>query len=157
MALRTQEQSEAAIHRARMQREARRRDRADATRRRHAASARKRLTRAPESPQETAAKERWLDWPIIAMCEHCRVEVATDAHHALREQVLRRFARDHGYDFTVARWDRRLRILLCRSCHESHTNRSRRLPWTVLRAETIEAAEDLGLLPQLEREYGSAA
>jgi hypothetical protein len=153
MALRSQQQVEESLRLADRKREQRRAEKADATRRRQTAAADRRARRAAVSEQEQEAKDRWLHWHPIEQCEACHEEPAAQAHHAIREQVLRRFARDYGFVFGEVRWDRRLRILLCTCCHTNHTARSQRLPFSILRPETIALAEELGLGWSLDREY----
>ena len=107
----------------------------------------------PISEDAVTPRDRWMRIPWLAACEGCCVQPATERHHAIREQTLKANAHSHGYDLETVRWDVRLRILLCSDCHESHTNRSRRLPASILCQETIDCALELGLLWALEGEY----
>ena len=66
----------------------------------------------------------------------CR-EGATDAHHIVYEQELRKCC--------LPRWDRRDGIALCRPCHDAHHNASRRIPLSALPDQALEFAfEQLG-------------
>jgi hypothetical protein len=90
---------------------------------------------------------------LTDMCEVCGVEPPAHRHHAVKEQTLRKYARDHGYDFEEVRWDLRLRILVCERCHSLHTLATERMPYSILRPETIAFAEELRLGWSLDREY----
>lgn len=129
---------------------------AEKTRRRQTAAAELRARRAPSSEVESEAKERWMRFGLVEQCEVCKVEPATERHHAIKEQVLERYARDHGYVFEEVRWALELRILCCEGCHARHTNRSQPMPYSILRADTIKFAEELGLGRMLEREYATS-
>lgn len=157
MALRTQEQYEQALFAATRQRDERRAARAEQTRRRKAATAVRKALRAPSSTAESEAKERWMQIPWGAVCEVCGEQPATERHHAIREQTLRRYAYNHGFTFEEVRWSLDLRILICVGCHAAHTQRSRPIAYAVLRPETIALADDLGLSGCLEREYAQEA
>jgi hypothetical protein len=99
-------------------------------------------------------REVWYRWPLAAQCEVCREKPADEAHHVVREQTLRAFARDRGYDFEKVRWDIRNRQLVCKEpCHEKHTNASQRIPVSMLRPDTLEFILEYGFEGQLEREY----
>lgn len=62
---------------------------------------------------------------------------ATDAHHVVYEQELRKRG--------LPRWDARDGLPVCRTCHEAHHNGSKRLPLHLLPTVSLEFAfEQLG-------------
>lgn len=93
-----------------------------------------------------------------------RVAGGKDGHHALRRSVIERLAGEAGLPVAETAWDLRWMVRLDREVHERHTNRSRRLPFSVVPPAARAAAHDLdGALraadrpataySQLEREY----
>lgn len=105
------------------------------------------------SKEEVALRKRW--------------EVAAgryDGHHALRRSVIERLAADAGLPVIETAWDLAWMIHLTRDAHERHTNRSRRLPFSVVPERAREAANALDdaleaagrprtAMLQLRREY----
>lgn len=68
------------------------------------------------------------------------------AHHAIRQQVLRRM----GLDL----WDRRLAVCVCEEpCHRRHTSRRERILSRWLPAAVFEFVGEHSLEMELEREY----
>ena len=126
----------------------RRQQRAQATRKRKTESAR------PERIARThlGAAENWHRMPWLQLCEVCNENPADEAHHAIKEQILRRLRR-YGVDFQTVRFDVRNRLWVCRSCHEPHTNASKRIHVSCLPAPVFEFADELKLEWALEREY----
>ena len=54
------------------------------------------------------AAEEWHSVPWLQQCEVCGTKPAEQAHHAIREQILRRFAYSYGYDsWEQYKWDPR--------------------------------------------------
>jgi|HubBroStandDraft_6_1064221.scaffolds.fasta_scaffold01839_18 hypothetical protein len=92
------------------------------------------------------------------VCVACKERPATDAHHIIRVQTLRREATARGFDFETVRWDTRNRLGLCRRCHGDHHSGKARLThellWRYAR-RVFTFAENLGLECALEREYAS--
>jgi hypothetical protein len=92
------------------------------------------------------------------VCVACRKRPATDAHHIIRVQTLRKEATGRCFDFETVRWDTRNRLGLCRQCHgEHHSGKARlthELLWRYARW-VYGFAEHLGLECALEREYAS--
>lgn len=130
-------------------RERRRADKAKRALRRRQAAARPQ----PVFEQYEELKEAWYRWPLGAQCEVCRKRPADEAHHIVRQKDLKRLARDRGYNFEEVRWDVRNRLLVCRDCHEPHTNASRRIHLSCLPYAAFEFVEEHGFEPFLEREY----
>lgn len=100
---------------------------------------------------------RWNRAIRGTVCVVCRGRPATEAHHIVREQVLRREAPGRGFDFDEVRFDPRNRLGVCKDCHAAHHARVRPIsretlwryaPWV------FEFATDLDLAWWLDREYG---
>lgn len=103
-----------------------------------------------------AAREQWYTMPWLQMCEVCGVRPATQAHHIIREQTLRRWAGEHGYDFQAARFDVRNRLWVDDACHGAHTNASRRISLSSLPAAAFHFARAVGLEWALDQDYEPA-
>lgn len=68
------------------------------------------------------------------------------AHHAIRQQVLRRLG--------LPLWDRRAAVPVCEEpCHRQHTSRKRRIKRAELPADVSEFVTEYGLQVEFEREY----
>lgn len=139
---------EYSLQEAKAKRDRRRVERGQAQQRRRVQNARP--ERVPRPLLE--ASERWH-----RQCEVCDGEPAAHAHHCVREQLLRRFARTYGFDYGTARFDVRNRLWVCESCHEAHHRASRRVPLSALPARVWEFAREHKLDWALEREYRSEA
>ena len=108
----------------------------------------------PIPVEHRSAAEEWHNMPWLQQCEVCRTKPAEQAHHAIREQILRHFAYSYGFDFEVVRWDKRNRIWICgEKCHEPHTQASKRIHVSTLRPETFEFITEFGFVWALEKEY----
>lgn len=71
-----------------------------------------------------------------------------EAHHPIRQQVLRRLGRE-DLRFSTA-WA----TPLCEEpCHRQHTSRKKRVPFELLRSETIAFAAEHGLFETLLKEH----
>jgi hypothetical protein len=92
------------------------------------------------------------------VCVACQKRPAVEAHHIIREQVLRRYATEHGYDFEDVRFDPRNRLGLCKHCHGEHHSGKARLShdllWRFARW-VYTFAEEIGLEWTLDREYSA--
>jgi hypothetical protein len=97
--------------------------------------------------------DAWHRMPWLQQCEVCGTKPAEQAHHVVREQVLRACASRLGYDYEVFRWDTRNRLWLCTGCHEPHTNASQRIHVSKLRPDTFEFINKYGFGWALEKEY----
>jgi len=75
---------------------------------------------------------------------------ATEAHHAIEAQYLRRHYPLHVYDTRNA-------VPVCGRCHANHTAATRRLPRACLPVEAETFAAALGLTHLLERYYRPSA
>lgn len=130
-------------------RERRRIDKAERSRKRRARQA------APEvvPPVYRSSADEWHRMPWLQVCEVCHEHPADEAHHVVKEQTLRKFARSYGFDFQAVRFDVRNRLWVCSRCHAPHTNASKRIHITVLQPRHFEFAEEHKLTWMLEREY----
>lgn len=94
------------------------------------------------------------------ICANCQARWATEAHHILRVQTLRRNAKSHDYTFAAVLWDRRNRLPLCTTCHGRHHNRQQPISQTILRrfaSHVWDFAGELGLNTAIDREYPQGA
>lgn len=105
-------------------------------------------------------RTRWNRAIRGSVCAACRERPATEAHHIIREQVLRRYASERGFDFDEVRFDGRNRLGLCRDCHANHHSGAKRLSvellWRSARL-VFDFAEGLDLSWVLERDYVAAS
>ena len=98
-----------------------------------------------------------------AKCVRCRTPHALQAHHAIDKSWLEKVARSAKLDAQRRNellWNFRNGLCVCVSCHEAHTNRSRRLERWVLSGAQWEFAGAVDRLLgtqagtcRLEREY----
>jgi hypothetical protein len=90
------------------------------------------------------------------LCVVCQKRPATEGHHILKEQVLRRYAAAHGYDFEEVRFDPRNRLGVCKDCHANHHSRAqpitRETLWRFARW-VFDFARTVDLEWALDREY----
>lgn len=130
-------------------RERRRTEKAERSRKRRARQA------APEAipPVYKSAAEEWHRMPWLQICEACREHPADEAHHVIKEQTLKKFAKSYGFDLQIARFDVRNRLWVCSGCHVPHTNASKRIHVSVLQPRHFEFADEHKLTWALEREY----
>jgi len=114
-----------------------------------------RRKRRRQSPHEAEAAARWHRGIMGLTCVRCRRKPATDAHHIIREQVLKREAFRRGFVFELMRWHVDNRLALCRQCHEDHHHGkpiSRELLWRCA-PRVFAFARRLHIEHVLEREY----
>jgi hypothetical protein len=74
--------------------------------------------------REQRAALRWNLGIRGSVCVACCKRPAVEGHHIIRLQVLRREAKNRGFDFDLVRWDARNRLPLCKHCHANHHSRA---------------------------------
>lgn len=106
------------------------------------------------TPLEEAARAAFFAAlrPVCESCGHRPYEwerkYELEVHHVVRQQVLRRMARDATLDPVLVVWDPRWAMTLCvepapERCHQRHTLRVRRVPGTLVPPQAWIAAEEL--------------
>lgn len=91
-----------------------------------------------------------------SICVACRERPATEGHHIVKEQTLRKYARQRGYDFETVRFDTRNRLAVCKRCHANHHSGYRRFSKELLlrfARWVFDFARELDLEWALERDY----
>lgn len=91
-------------------------------------------------------------------CAGCGWDRSLQAHHIVRQQVLRRRAAELGIPEHRLLWDERIGLPLCAEpaphrCHSRHDLAVKRLPRSVIPPEAWEFADEHGLRWAIEREY----
>jgi hypothetical protein len=102
----------------------------------------------------------WREEIKGSLCVVCEKRIATEGHHIIRFQVLRREAKRLGYELAAVAFDRRNRLPVCADCHANHHSRSRPIGRDVLLRVArwvFDFARETGLEAALEREYPQGA
>lgn len=93
------------------------------------------------------------------LCVVCQQRPATEGHHIIKEQVLRRYSTSNGYDVEDVRFDPRNRLGVCKDCHANHHSRARPITretlWRFARW-VFDFARTVDLEWVLDREYPAA-
>lgn len=80
-------------------------------------------------------------------------DAATDCHHVLQRQVLRRRAQTLGLKPDALHWDARNGIAVTAAVHANHTLYKKRIPRSVLPEGVFEFAAEYDLTYRLEHDY----
>jgi hypothetical protein len=86
----------------------------------------------------------------------CKEAPATQGHHIIAAQLLRREALRRSVALLPILWDRRNRLGVCPDCHANHHGRSRPIVREVLLRDAVWVfgfARELNLEWALDREY----
>ena len=86
-------------------------------------------------------------------CAVCGTRRATEGHHVVTRQQLRRIARGWGIDPRALIYSEAAGIALCQRCHARHTSATQRIPLSKLSPANLRFADALGLRWWIERFY----
>ena len=116
------------------------------------------------STDEVRARQAWHAAATRGRCLVCRADVPTarargtrlQGHHAIRQQTLRRRARELGIEEWRLVWDQRVGVPLCAEpCHRQHHSGKVRVQRSRLPLSVAAFAKQYGLEYVLDREYES--
>lgn len=108
-----------------------------------------------KQPFDSAAAAAWkID--VMASSRGCIVCGSREwlqAHHVIKQQILRARANDLVVPQSQLLWDKRIGVVICEECHDGHTLAYRRIPRYCLPLAAFQFADEYQLIPALERDY----
>lgn len=104
-----------------------------ATRQAVGSKPKRRKARGSVTVQAQGQRAAWAAHGRTGLCLVCGHRPATQGHHIVTQQELRKAAVDTGVELAAIRWDRRNLLPVCDGCHANHHSRSRPISLAVLR------------------------